>query len=129
MKKLRAISTGALVWLFIFIMFAILGYVPILKDSLDRQAIVVGVFIVPFAIYGASVYYRNGSRENGLIIGLVMATTALVLDAIVTVPLIEIPKGGSYQGFYTYPLLWLLVAVNIATVYFYWRLKIQRSRP
>jgi len=128
MKKIRAISTGALVWLFIVITFVILGYVPMLKDSLDRQAIVVSIFIVPFAVYGASVYYRNGSKENGLIIGIVMAATALLLDAIVTVPLIEIPKGGSYQGFYTYPLLWLLVAVNIATVYFYWRLKIQRSR-
>lgn len=53
------------------------------------------------------------------------ALTALILDALITVPFIEIPNGRSYQSFYTYPLLWLLVVINIATVYTFWRLKIK----
>lgn len=127
MNKFRAILTGALVWLFIFIAFAVLGYVPLLKDSLNQQALIVGILIIPFAIFGASVYYKKGNKENGVIIGLIMVVTALILDALITVPFIEIPNGGSYQSFYTYPLLWLLVIVNMATVYFYWRLKIRQS--
>lgn len=127
MKTNRAILTGALVWLLIFITFAVLGYVPTIKDSLDLQAIIVAVLIVPFATFGASVYYKKGSKVNGVAIGLIMVVTALVLDALITVPLIEIPNGRGYQSFYTYPLLWLLVIINMATVYFYWRLRVKQN--
>ncbi|MEM0575821.1 DUF5367 family protein [Flavobacterium polysaccharolyticum] len=125
MNKIRAILTGALVWLLIFIVFAILSNISITKDSLNLQASIVGIFIIPFATFGASIYYKNGNKNNGFIVGLIMVATALVLDAIITVPLIEIPHGRGYQSFYTYPLLWLLVAVNLATVYFYWKLKVK----
>lgn len=127
MKIIWAILTGALVWLFIFIAFAGLGYIPIIKDSLNKQALIVGILIIPFATYGAYIYYKKGNKSNGFVVGLIMAATALVLDAIITVPLIEIPNGRSYQSFFTYPLLWLLAAVNVATVFFYWKLKIKRS--
>jgi len=125
MKYFRTIFTGSLVWLMVFTAFAILGFVPIIKESLDLQASIIGILIVPFAIVGASIYYKNGNKENGLTTGIIMALTALILDAIITVPLIEIPKGGSYQSFYSYPLLWVLVMINIATVYFFWKLKIK----
>lgn len=113
-------------WLLVFVAFAILGHVAMVKDSLDKQALIVGALIVPFAIFGASIYYRTGGKENGMMIGLTMALTALVLDAVITVPLIEIPKGGSYQSFYTYPLLWLLVMLNTVTVYSFWWVKIRQ---
>lgn len=126
MNNSRAILSGALTWLFVAIAFSVLGYIPVIKDSLNQQTLIIAVLIVPFAILGASVYYRNGNKGNGVIIGLIMVATALVLDALITVPFIEMPKGGSYKSFYAYPLLWLLVLVNIATVYFYWRLKVKR---
>jgi len=111
------------VWLFVSIAFAILGYVPSIKDSLDHQTLIVGVLVIPFATLGAAFYYKSGSKGSGVIIGLTMAVTALLLDALITVPFIEIPNGGSYQRFFSYPLLWLLVAVNMVTVYFYAWLK------
>ncbi len=118
-------STGALVWLFVAISFAVLELVPQLKDSLNQQAFIVGILIVPFAIIGASLYYRNVNRENGLMVGLTMAFTALMLDVIITVPFIEVPKGGSYQSFFSYPALWLMVLINVTTVFFFWKLKIK----
>lgn len=124
MKKFRAILTGALVWVFIFISFTILGTIPTIKDSMNLQALIVAVFIIPFAIFGASVYYKNGNNDNGFVLGIKMVITALILDALITVPFVVIPTGGSYLSFYTFPLLWLLVAVNIATVYLYWKLKV-----
>lgn len=126
MKHFRAISIGAMVWGLTFISFAILGFVPSIKDSLYLQALVVSILIVPFAILGASIFYRNGNKENGMTIGIIMALTALILDALITVPVIEIPKGGSYQSFYSFPLLWFLVLTNITTVYFFWKIKIRR---
>lgn len=126
MKHLRAILIGAMVWALIFFSFALLGFVPTLKDSLNLQALVVGILIVPYAIFGASIFYKNGNKENGIVIGVIMAVTALMLDTLITVPFIEIPNGGTYQSFFSFPLLWLLVFINIASVYFYWRLKIKR---
>jgi hypothetical protein len=125
MQNIRAILTGALVWIFILIAFICLGYVPILKDSLNLQALIVGILIIPFALFGASIYYKNGNKDNGAVLGVKMVVTALLLDALITVPFVEIPNGGSYHSFYTYPLLWLLVAINIATVYFYWKIKMK----
>lgn len=126
MKHFRAISVGTMVWSFIFITFVLLGFIPTIKDSLNLQVLVVGILIMPYALFGASIFYKNGNKENGMKVGVIMAITALILDALITVPLVEIPKGGSYQSFYSFPLLWVLVTINIATVYFYWKLKIER---
>lgn len=126
MYKIRAILFGALVWLLIFITFGLLDSIPIIKDSLNQQALIVGILIIPFAIVGASLFYRNSNKENGVIVGLIMVATALLLDSLITVPFIEIPNGGSYKSFYSYPFLWLLVLINMATVYFYWSLKIKK---
>ncbi len=123
MKHLRAVVIGAMVWAFIFVTFALLGLVPTLKDSLNLQALVAGVLIVPYGIFGASVFYKNGNKENGVTIGIIMALTALILDALITVPFIEIPNGRTYQSFFSYPLLWLLVFINIATVSFFLEIK------
>ncbi len=125
MKHSRAVLIGAMVWVFTFISFALLGFVPLIKDSLHLQASIVGILLVPFALFGASVFYTNGNKEKGITTGIIMALTALLLDAGITVPLLEIPKGGSYQSFYSYPPLWILVIINIATVFFFWRLKIK----
>lgn len=128
MNKIRAISTGALIWLFIFITFASLSYVPVIKHSLTQQALIVGVFIIPFALLGASLFYKNGNKLHGLVAGVIMSITAIILDALITVPLVEIPKGGSYESFFTFPLFWLLVAINTVTIYLYWKLSTKRSQ-
>lgn len=124
MNKIRAILTGSLVWLLVFTAFAVLAYLPRFKDSLDLQASIVGILIIPFAILGASIYYKNGNKDHGLAVGSTMALTALLLDVLITVPFVVIPTGGSFQSFFTYPLLWVLVLINILTTYFYWKRKI-----
>jgi hypothetical protein len=123
LNNIRAISVGALVWVCIFIAFSALSYLPVIKDSLDKQALIVAVLIVPFAVFGASIYYKNGNKGHGLKVGLIMVATAFFLDALITVPLMEIPNGRGYQSFFTYPLLYLLAAVNVLSVYLYWRLR------
>lgn len=126
-KNIRAIAIGALIWTFIFTSFAALSYLPILQDSLDKQALIVALLIVPFATFGAFLYYKNGNKDNGLMVGLVMVATAFSLDALITVPLMEIPNGRGYQSFFSYPLLYLLAAVNALSVYLYWRFRIIRQ--
>jgi hypothetical protein len=127
MKIIRAILTGALVWVFIFTAFAGVGHISIIKDSLNMQALIVGILIIPFATCGAYIYYKNGNKDHGFMVGFTMVITAFLLDALITVPLLEIPNGRSYQSFFSYYGLWMLAAVNVATVFIYWTLKIKRS--
>lgn len=127
MNFMRAILIGALIWLFIFLTFALVDNISFLKGSLNAQTTIVALLIIPFAAFGASIYYKKGSTANGLLLGLIMAFTALILDALITVPLIELPKGNTYESFFSYPILWLLVVLNIATIYVYWRFKISEN--
>lgn len=66
MKGGRAILSGTLTWLFVVIAFTVLGYIPVVKDSLNQQTLIVAILIVPFATLGASVYYRNGNKAKHL---------------------------------------------------------------
>ena len=123
LNNIRAISVGALVWVFVFSTFTVLSYVPDMQDNMDKQALILAVLLIPFAMFGAFVYYKNGNQGHGLKVGIIMVTTAFALDALITVPLIEIPNGRGYLSFFTYPLLYLLATVNVLSVYCYWRLK------
>lgn len=125
-KKLnikRAALVGALMWLLVFFAFAIVDIIPVFHGSPNTQAMFVALLIMPMAAFAASIYYKNGNCGNGLLLGSIMAITALMLDALITVPLIELPKGNTYGSFFTYPFLWVLVALNIVTIYVYWRIR------
>ncbi len=126
MKIIRIILVATLVWLMVLSTFTLLGFIPGVKDSDTQQAIIVGLFIIPFAYFGAHLFYKKGEKTNGFIIGLVMAIIALILDAFITVPFVIIPGNGSYYTFYTNPLLWVLVIENISVIYFYWNTKVKK---
>jgi len=126
MKIVRASLIGSVVWTVIFCLFTLLSILPITKDSQTLQALIVGICIIPSAYIGAKIYYKNGNSGNGLIIGLIMVTTALILDALITVPLVEIPYNkGDYLTFFSSTILWFLVSINIVVIYYYWKTKIQ----
>ena len=106
MKLLRAILSGVLVWILIFSVFTAISFIPGIKDSPIQQGLVIGLLLIPFASFGAAIYYKSGDKTNGLVIGTLMIIVALILDAVVTVPLVEIPyNGSSYSQFFTNPLL------------------------
>lgn len=126
MKTTRIILSGSLVWLLIFSAFVGLSFVPAVTGAPLAQWLIVGVLIIPFAAWGTAIYYRKGAKTNGLVTALVMVTTALILDAVITVPFIEIPyNNSSYTRFFTNSLLWVLVAENMAVIYAYWRIKVK----
>jgi len=128
MKIGRAILLGSMVWLFVITTFTVLSFIPGIKESEIQQGLVLGILLIPFASLGAAFYYKKGDNTNGFKLALVMVSTALLLDVLITVPLVEIPyNGSSYTIFFTNPLLWILVLENVAVVYFYWRLKVRPS--
>ncbi len=64
-------------------------------------------------------------KTNGLIVGLTMVITALILDAIINVPFVIIPHGGSYLEFFTSVMLWDIVIKYIVIIFLYWRIKVK----
>lgn len=122
----RAIAAGSLVWLGIFSLFAVFNFIPVVQDSVVLQGILIGVAIIPFAGWGTAFYYRKGAGGNGLNLALIMMAVAMALDAVITVPLIEMPlHGRDHYAFFTYPLLYILVAENLLVIWLYWKYKIK----
>lgn len=128
MNYFRAILSGIIVWMCVIITFTVLSYIPGIKDSFILQTIVVGIVIIAYARLAAMFYYKKNVNDHGLKVGLVLSATALVLDALITVPFFEIPKGSDYVSFFSSPALWLLVSINLITVYFYWRKRVRAIR-
>jgi hypothetical protein len=56
-----------------------------------------------------------------------MPLTALVLDALITVPFVEIQNGRSYYSFFSSSIFWIFVDINSTTVYCFWRIKIKNK--
>ena len=102
--------------------------ISVIKDFFMAQAVIIIIAISFYALLSAAIYYRKEDKPNGLLLGIVIAASALLLDVLITVPFIEIPNGRSYQTFFSNPLLWLLVSITIFSVYFYWRQKIRRKK-
>ena len=128
MKTGRAILSGALIWVLVFSLFGVLDFIPVTHDSQLLQGLIAGVLIIPFALLGASTYYKSKNRSNGLTVGLVMVTTALLLDVIITVPLVEKPyHGRDHYHFFTDPLLWIIATETVLLIYLYFRIKISKA--
>ena len=67
---------------------------------------------------GARYYYQHAAAK-GVVLGLFMFTVAGSLDAIITVPLLIMPAGGSYQSFYGDPGFWVIGVEYLAAVTLY----------
>jgi hypothetical protein len=121
MNYFRAMLAGAMVWLLVIVTFTLLTFVPEAANSMVLQAGVVMVLMGLYATAGSSFYYRNVVENHGLKVGIWASGTALLLDVLITVPFFEVPNGGGYAQFFTAPLLWLLVIINIAVFYLFGR--------
>lgn len=125
MNYLRAVLSGIMLWICVAVTFYILEHTPIIKDSLNIQTVIICLFIIFYSAIGASFHYKKAISISGFQVGVIMSLTAILLDALLFVPLVEIPKGNTYQDFFSNPLVWILAILNIATVYFYSKTKLK----
>ena len=119
MNYLRAILAGTMSWFCVVMTFYILEHISIIRESLNLQSLIAIFAIIFYGLLAAAFYYKKAEKKSGFQAGIVITATALILDVLITVPFIEIPKGGSYYDFFSNPILWILVAVNIMTVFVY----------
>lgn len=117
----KAIISGTIAWLCVVLTFYVLEYFPFIQKSSIALAVIAAFSIVLYAWFAAVFYYKKAEKKFGLQAGIVITATALILDTLITVPFIEIPKGSSYQAFFSNPLLWMLAIINVISVFVYFK--------
>jgi hypothetical protein len=125
--NLKHVIISALV-VYVFGILAFVGsyFVPVMENP-DLQAnIVLMAAIIPAAYIGAHLYYRKGNSTHGFVLGGVMFSSAIVLDAIITVPVFIIPHGGNHLSFFGDPGFWLVGFEYVAVVAAYWKFKVAK---
>jgi hypothetical protein len=128
MLPLRAIGIGILIWILGVSLFILSFFIPLLEDP-DLQAnIFLSVGIIPLAWFGSKLYYRNNNVTKGYWLGLAFFTIAGLLDAIITVPVLMAPYGGTHYSFFTALGFWLIGLEFVATATLYWYMNVYDRR-
>ena len=126
MDKVKAIIIGGYIWILGASFYTASYFIPFLDDLEVQANLVLAISLIPNAWLGASIYYRQGANTHGLKLGAIVVLTAILLDAIITVPYLIIPNGGSYQGFFGAPAFWLIVVEYLLIVFGYWYFKVNQ---
>ncbi|MEO6176752.1 MAG: DUF5367 family protein [Flavobacterium circumlabens] len=128
MNYVKMLLAGLFVWVCVSAAFYLSVLFDIINHSFNINLLIVLVIMFLSSTNWASFYYKNDPKKHGLLLGLGMSITAVLLDVSITVPFVEIPKGSSYSHFFASPVIWILVVFNTATVFGYWKLKIKPKK-
>lgn len=98
-KYLTSTAYASMTW-FIGVCIYLASYsIPIL-DAPELQAnIALAITMIPNACLGTYLFYRKATLPP-FWLGVLFVAVAVVLDALVTVPLFIVPDGGTYQEFF-----------------------------
>jgi hypothetical protein len=128
MKQFRIIGIGIIIWIIGVSIYTLSFYIPILEDSEFQANILLSLGILPVVWFGTKQYYRTKSTTKGYWLGLAFFLIATVLDALITVPLLIVPNGGTYYSFFTAAGFWLIGIEFIIMTTAYWYTKVQSKR-
>ena len=113
----RALKAAGIAWTLGVASFVSAFLLP--TSNPDLVANTVLFCAVPLvATVGARFYYQQ-AESKGLFLGMFMFAVAGSLDAIITVPLLIMRAGGSYQSFYGDPGFWVIGIEYLAAVALY----------
>ncbi|MGW9684001.1 DUF5367 family protein [Flagellimonas sp. 2504JD1-5] len=124
MKTLRAIGIGVLIWILGVSTYALSFYLPIMDDKEQQANAVLFAAVIPLVWTGARLYYKKGAKMNGRQLGQTLFLTSAILDALITVPFMIIPNGGSYHTFFTDLGFWLIGLEFMLVTTLYWYIKV-----
>lgn len=115
--------SAVIVWTIGVTAFVASYFVPLMSDA-DLQANwVLSLTLIPSAALGAHIYYRNGHKTNGFVLGASMFLVTMILDALITVPVFIVPYGGDHISFFTNLGFWLIAAEYVSVVAAYWQIE------
>ncbi len=125
MKIIRAIVSGIIIWVLIFAVFTVMSFIPVIKDSELQQNMLLWIILIPITLLGLRFYYKKDFKTNGLLLGVIIVATSLILDALITLPYVIIPNNGNYYDFFTSPFLLITIIEIIIVTFFYWKSKVK----
>ena len=125
MKTFRAIVIGTGIWGLGVGAFISSFFIPLLQDAQQQANMVLFLTVIPLVWLGAKLYYKSGAKTQGAWVGLSFFLVAALLDALITVPFLVVPNGGSYLEFFLDLGFWIiaLLFIGIPTVYWYRKVK------
>lgn len=125
MKIIKAIIVGGFIWILGASFYSISYFFPFLEDLELQANLVLAISLMPNAWLGARLYYKWERDMHGLKLGAIAMLTAILLDVLITAPLLIIAYGGSYEGFFTAPAFWLIAAEYLLIILIYWNFKVK----
>ncbi|NQX77948.1 hypothetical protein [Gilvibacter sp.] len=127
MKLTRILIVGLAIWLLGALSFVLAYMLPFMENrKLQANLGLIGI-LFPLVWNANRIYYKKSSAINGWILGTLFFLISGTMYALVTVPLLFIPEGGSYADFYGDPIFWLIGAVFIALSASYYYIRIKTS--
>ena len=124
MKITRAILIGTAIWILGVSFYSLSFFVNLMEDAQQQANLVLFIIVMPLVWLGSKLYYKKDHNTHGYIIGQTFFLVAAALDALITVPLLVIPNGGSHYEFFTDLGFWLIGLEFIATATVYWYAKV-----
>ncbi len=125
MKSIKAIIIAIFIWIVGVSFYTLSFYLPILENVEFQANLTLAITMIPNVWMGMYLYYRWGSNMHGLKVGAIVLLTLILLDALITVPYLIIPYGGSYWEFFSAISFWLIAVECLMIIYLYWRLNIK----
>ncbi|WP_242121578.1 DUF5367 family protein [Aestuariivivens sediminicola] len=128
MKLFRTIGIGIIIWILGVSIYTISFYIPILENSELQANIFLSLGILPVVWFGTKLYYRKKSATKGYWLGLAFFLIASVMDALITVPLLIVPFGGTHYSFFTAIGFWFIGIEFMIMTTAYWYVKIYSQK-
>jgi len=128
MKTIRAITIGVMIWIMGVAAYSLSFSIPLMENVELQANLTLLIAVIPLVWFGAQQYYKKDHTTHGLWIGFTFFSVAALLDALITVPFLIIPQGGSYAAFFGDPGFWLIGGVFLTTTVAYWYLQGTRSK-
>lgn len=128
MKLFRTIGIGIIIWILGVSIYTISFYISILENPELQANIFLSLGVLPVMWFGTKLYYRKKSTTKGYWLGLAFFLTAAALDALITVPYLIAPYGGTHYDFFTAIGFWLIGIEFIIMTTAYWYIKVQSRR-
>jgi hypothetical protein len=124
MKTTRAILVGSIIWVIAVFFYSLSYYIPVLKDADTQANTVLFIVVMPLVWFGCHFYYKKDNQSHGLKVGQAMLLTSVTLDALITVPVLIVPNGGSYYQFFTAAEFWIIAFEFLLVAALYWYARI-----
>ncbi len=123
MNSIKAILIALFIWVLGVSIFSLSYYIPILEDLELQANLSLSIAMIPIVCLGMYLYYLWQGQLHGLKLGVIVLLTLILLDALITVPYLIIPTGGSYQDFFGSASFWLIALECLLIISIYTRVK------